>query len=164
MKMLSILEAVGEFERLALGFAAAQHEALDDAAKIVQGRAKQIIGHYQTETGPFDQWSPLAASTVQEKERLGYAPPDNPLKRTGEMQASIERSADAERAYVGSDEDKALWQEMGTHGPGVGPSGYHVPPRSFLGAAAFQLEDKVAEIVTEAAVAQIAGVSRKAIR
>lgn len=44
---------------------------------------------------------------------------------TGEMSVS--------EVLIGSDSPIALYQQDGTRGPGVGPSGWHVPPRHFLG-------------------------------
>ena len=34
---------------------------------------------------------------------------------------------------IGTDDIIGAYQQFGTYGPGVGPSGYHVPPRAFLG-------------------------------
>ncbi|HQT89701.1 MAG TPA: hypothetical protein PK677_14330 [Acidiphilium sp.] len=163
MKTLSIMDAVAEIVRAGALMVVEQHEAMEASAVLIEDRAKDIIGHYQTETGPFDVWKPLADSTRDEKQRLGYAPPDNPLLRTGEMRDSIGHDAETMRAVVGSDDDKAIWQELGTHGPNPGADGYHVPPRSFLGAAAFQKQDEVAELLGEAVVAAICGTQRKVI-
>ncbi len=160
MKTLSILEAVAEFSGMAVEYIAIQQEAMEGATKIVEARAKAIVGHYQNDTGPFDPWRDLADSTIADKERKGYAPPDNPLLRTGDMRESITHDASPTRGIVGSDEDIALWQELGTHGPNPGPDGYHVPPRSFLGAAAFQKQDQVAELIADAAVSVFTGTKR----
>ncbi len=155
MSVFSLFDIAAEFEVMSLAIVEEQQESLEKSAKVVEDRAKEIIGHYQADTGPFDQWRPLAADTLAEKERLGYAPPDNPLLRTGEMRDSIEHTVEARRALVGSNNDIAVYQELGTHGPNPGPDGYHVPPRSFLGAAAFQKEAEVAELLGDITLEQV---------
>ena len=155
MSVFSLFDIAAEFEVMSLAIVEEQQESLEKAAQIVEKRAKEIIGHYQTDTGPFDQWRALAESTLSEKKRLGYAPPDNPLLRTGEIRESIEHTVEARRALIGSNNDIAVYQELGTHGPNPGPDGYHVPPRSFLGAAAFQKETEVEEILGDAIIEQV---------
>lgn len=135
---MNILDAVAEFERLALAVGIQSKADMDAAAKIIQDEAKAMIGEYQTGIAPFKDWPQLAARTMDDKMLGGYAPPDNPLLRTGEMRDSIERDADIGHAVVGSNDDVAVWQELGTHGPNPGGDGYHVPPRSFLGGAAMR--------------------------
>lgn len=125
--------------------ALAQHIAdkalLTRAATVVQIEAKRKIGAYQPGAGPFAPWAPLADSTVAEKERLGYVgqvSDDDPLLRTGGMRDSIEKNADAAEAFVGSDDDKAVWQELGTR---------RIPPRSFLGSAAVEKTPEILRIM-----------------
>lgn len=119
---------------------------LDRAAKVVQHRAKKIIGHYQVETGPFAPWAPLAASTRAEKARLGFGPPDNPGLRTGGMRESIDRAVEDHEAVVGSNDENLVYFELGTS---------KQPPRSVLGAAAFQEAHTVAEIMGKGFVARV---------
>lgn len=114
------------------------HRELDKAARIVQRRAKKDIGHYQQNTGPFASWAPLAASTIADKQRQGYAPPDSPLLREGNLRDSIERRVEGNEAVVGSDSEVAVFQELGTQ---------TIPPRSFLGVAAFQEAEAVAHVL-----------------
>jgi len=129
----------------------AMREGLERAARVVEAEAKSEIGHYQTAAGPFVAWAPLAPITVDQKERLGYAPPDNPLLRSGAMRASIEHTVTQGMAVVGSTSDIAVYQELGTK---------TVPSRSFLGAAAARKSEEVAEIlgafVTKALIGQAA--------
>ena len=114
---------------------------LERAAQVVEAEAKAEIGTYQDQAGPFAAWAQLADSTLADKERLGYAPPDNPLLRTGEMRDSIEHTVEMEgvagTAYVGSDNPIAEYQELGTE---------RIPPRSFLGGALFRKQDEVVQI------------------
>ncbi|HQT38365.1 MAG TPA: hypothetical protein PK231_02995, partial [Acidocella sp.] len=90
----------------------AVHEGLEKAAQVVETRAKDIIGHYQQESGPFDAWRELADSTKADRVQQGYSE-NEPLLRSGDMRESIEHSTDGSKAVVGSDDDKALWMEMG---------------------------------------------------
>lgn len=139
--MLSLKQFGQVFDRIVERVEAderAKHRALEKGAKIIERRAKEVIGHYQHNTGPFHEWVDLKQSTVDEKERLGFAPPDNPLLRTGKMRASIEHTVKGDEAHIGSNDDVAVFQELGTH---------TIPPRSFLGVAAFQTAPEVARVV-----------------
>lgn len=148
MGLLSLATAMERIERSALAMEEMEHRVLTEAAKAIQKGAKEQIGHYLTEDdGKFGSWLPLAESTVEDKEKQGYAPPDNPLLREGDMRESIEYTVSGAEAQIGSNSDIALWQELGTRGPGVSASGYHVPPRSFLGSTAFRLKDKIGQQV-----------------
>jgi hypothetical protein len=77
------------------------------------------------------------------KIELGYAPPDNPLLREGDLRASygskVEQTTMGVTGYVGSDSDIAVWQELGTSN-----AKHPIPPRSVLGRAAFVKGDAVA--------------------
>lgn len=104
--------------------------------------AKGYIGEYQAAAGPVPAWPPLAESTVTQKIRLGYAPPDNPLLRTGEMRDSITTEIEGLVGAVGSDSKIALYQEMGTS---------KMPPRPFLARAVWEhiptLQNEMEEVV-----------------
>jgi hypothetical protein len=54
-----------------------------------------------------------------------------PLLETGEMRASIEWNAEGKEGHVGSNNDKAVWLELGT---------VRIPP--FLKGAAMRMEGK----------------------
>lgn len=87
---------------------AAQHHALAEGAQIVLEEARSYPGEYQT------GWPALAEVTKARREAAGHAP-DEPLKVTGELQASYRsKVTDAHHAAVGSDSDKAIWTELGT--------------------------------------------------
>jgi hypothetical protein len=94
---------------------------LDKVGELAQTMAAAYIGHYQP------GWAPLAESTIADKAAHGFAVPA-PLLRTGEMRDSIKRELDPVglEVVVGSNDLKALWQELGTS---------RIPPRSFLGSA-----------------------------
>ena len=96
--------------------------------------AKGFIGHYQA------GWAPLKPSTIADKTKKGFAPPDNPLLRTGDMRGSIDGKAEATsygaEGAVGSESKIALYQEMGTS--------RGIPPRPFLATAMMHSQEKAA--------------------
>lgn len=111
-------------------------ELMGDLATMAKG----FIGHYQ------DGWAPLKPATVEDKEKKGFAPPDNPLLRTGEMWSSITFEVEMKgfglvEGIVGSDSKVALDQEIGV----VRAKG-SLPPRPFL-ALAMMRSYSLAEIV-----------------
>ena len=74
-------------------------------------------------------------TTKADRASQGY-PEDEPLLRSGEMRDSIEHTVGKEEAQIGSNNDKAVWQELGTE---------HIPPRSFLGGA---MAESVPDIIS----------------
>ena len=64
------------------------------------------------------------------------------------MRDSIEHQVHGDEANVGSNDDKAVWQELGTD---------KIPPRSFLGGAAVELEPKIQREIGLAYVAHLSG-------
>jgi HK97 gp10 family phage protein len=144
---MSLLGFIEHLARATMEMHVAEHRALERAAKIVQKEAKEEIGHYQEEAGPFVHWAELAESTKEDRVRQGFAE-DEPLLRTGEMRDSIEYRVVEREAVVGSDSPIAEYQELGTT---------HIPPRSFLGGAAFRKAEEVAKIVGAAPVIALVG-------
>jgi phage gpG-like protein len=145
---LTIPEFLGKLAAMVAHEQHAAHAAMDRAATLVQDEAKQEIGTYQGAAGPFVAWAPLADSTLADKERHGYAPPDNPLLRTGEMRDSIERTVEPHEAAIGSDSEIAVYQELGTA---------TIPARSFLGGAGFRMAPHVAHLIGASAVQELIG-------
>jgi phage gpG-like protein len=115
---------------LKIALPTAEHVALERAAVIVETEAKRVLGTHDY------GWPPLAASTIASK-----ATGDSPLLETGEMRDSIEHNVDGRSAFVGSDNDKALWHELGTS---------RVPPRPFLSGALAHKEADVVKAIGEA--------------
>ena len=111
--------------------AATSHEAekggLEEAAQIIETEAKRVIGTYDY------GWTPLADSTVAHK-----ANGNTPLLETGEMRDSIEHVTHGREAEIGSNSDKAVWQELGTS---------RIPARSFLAGAAVHKGKEVAHAI-----------------
>lgn len=109
-------------------------------ATAAQERAQAKIGHYQQGIEAFPAWAPLADSTLAEKRRLGFAPPDNPLLRTGELRESIEKRVDrlAGQAQVGSNSDVMVYQELGTK---------TIPPRPVLGPTGAEVMQTIEKLI-----------------
>jgi phage gpG-like protein len=148
MREFNILEALVKMAQIAIDVEEATHKALERASVVVEKEAKAAIGDYQPEAGPFAEWAQLADSTLADKEKLGYAPPDNPLVREGDLRDSIGHVVSGHEAAIGSNSDVAVYQELGTR---------CMPPRSFLGGAAVRKEGEIVEILGEGAVAGLIG-------
>lgn len=101
---------------------------LEVVAISIEEEAKKEIGKYQEQKGSFPEWQELAESTIKEKERLGYGPPDNPLLRTGEMRDSIKHEVMGHEAIIGSNSPIIGYHEYGTS---------KMPARPVIGPAAF---------------------------
>jgi hypothetical protein len=124
-------------------------KAVSHCAKLVEKEAKAEIGTYQEQAGPFIAWPELAESTKSDRVNQGY-PEDEPLLRTGEMRDSIGTtiSTDGMEAQIGSNDDKAVWQELGTE---------HIPPRSFLGGAMVRKLPEIKETLGRAVYSALIG-------
>lgn len=138
--------------RLALLGEEVSHRITERGAKIIQKDAKKRMGIYQAATGPFNTWASLADSTMAARELAGY-PPDEPLLVTGELRESIEISQHGNEAVIGSSSDIALYQELGTEKGGQ----QGIPPRPFLGPAAFEAKLPISEIAAKTIIAWVAG-------
>ena len=125
----------------------ALHHGLDAVAKKIEATAKEEIGVYQPEVGPFQEWAPLADSTENEKARLGYAV-DAPLLRDGTLRDSIKHEVAGLEAVVGSESDIAAYQEFGTD---------KIPPRPFIGPAAFRNKENIEKMIGGAVVTGLIG-------
>lgn len=125
----------------------AEHQILESAAVMVEKRAKEKIGEYQEQVGPFIAWPELAESTKADRAKQGYTE-DEPLLRSGEMRDSIEHTVQGNVAQIGSNSDIAVYQELGTE---------HIPPRSFLGGAAAETVPTLLEMTGKAMVATLVG-------
>jgi HK97 gp10 family phage protein len=148
MPDMNLLQFIAHLAGASMRIERETNKALERAARLVEAEAKAAIGDYQPEAAPFAAWAQLADVTVAEKEKLGYAPPDNPLLRTGELRDSIDHAVGDKEAVVGSNSPVAEYQELGTR---------HIPPRSFLGGAAVRKGPEVAEILGSATVMALVG-------
>lgn len=124
-----------------------EHKALEKCAVLIEKDAKAQIGYYQGVVGPFQDWAPLAESTEAEKARKGYAL-DAPLLRDGTLRDSIEHEVVDREAVIGSKSDIAYYQEFGTA---------TIPPRPFIGPAAFKNKKNIQHILGAAIVEGVTG-------
>lgn len=149
MMEFSLTGFAAHLGRLVIAEAIETEHALETVARIVEKEAKAEIGHYQSAAGPFVAWAELADSTKEDRAKHGF-PENDPLLRTGEMRDSIEHTVHGHEADIGSNDDKAVWQELGTA---------TIPPRSFLGGAAFRKEHEVVEHIGADTFAYLCGAS-----
>jgi len=134
MREFTLTSMAGFLTELAVAMPMAEEAALKKAAALVEDEAKAEIGTYQGAAGPFAAWPSLADETIARKENG-----DTPLLESGEMRDSIGTVVSGHEAHVGSDDDKAVWQELGTS--------RGIPPRSFLGGAAVRKSPEVRDAI-----------------
>ena len=137
-----MMDVMGLMEALSAGKMVLEvNSGLDLCARLIENTAKEEIGHYQAEHGPFPAWAPLADSTMREKTRLGYTgrlSADDPLYRTGEMRDSIEHRTEDLEAEIGTDSEIAPYHEFGTS---------KMPPRPFLGPSLVRNKENIEKII-----------------
>jgi hypothetical protein len=119
---------------------------VEEACKIVQKKAKAAIGK------DHEMWPPLAESTISDKQHHGFPTP-KPLLRTGELRDSIQYVVHGVEGAVGSDLERAVWQELGTS---------RIPPRSFLVSSAIASEDRIHRMAAATTIAALSGLGHGA--
>lgn len=124
------------------------HRGLERCAIAIENTAKSEFGKYQPAVGPFQEWAPLAESTIADKEDGGFSPPDNPLLRTGEMRDSIDHEVHHLEAVVGATDEKMVFHEFGTS---------KMPARPVFGPAAFRNKERIKRILGAAMVEGLMG-------
>jgi phage gpG-like protein len=112
------------------------HAIVARACEMVCAEAKRVIGE------GYPEWPALQPETLARKMM------NTPLLETGEMRDSIEWNAAGNEGHVGSNNDKAVWHELGT---------LRIPPRSFLMGAAVHMEPKIHKMAAKAVMAVLAG-------
>jgi phage gpG-like protein len=127
---MNLLEAIARFAAAQAAVKAAEHESLEAAAQMVENRAKGYIGH------PHAWWPPLTDETLKRKDGV-----NTPLLESGAMRNSIEHTVEFPSAFVGSNSDTAVFQELGTS--------RGLPPRSFLGHAAMESGEEIAKMTAK---------------
>lgn len=126
-------------EMTLLGFAAmltravahiprAQADVMEKAALVIEKEAKRVLGTYDY------GWAPLSPITVARK-----AKGDTPGLETGGMRDSVQHGSTKDELRVGSNDDKAVWFELGTS--------RGQPPRPFLSGALAEKLPEVEEII-----------------
>jgi phage gpG-like protein len=115
----SLKAFAAHIERLAVASPVTLHETVVVACRVVERKAKDLIGH------PQDQWPPLADRTIADKQRLGFTAKDDysPLLRTGDLRDSISFEVEGLKGVVGSTDQVMVYHEFGTK---------NMPPRSVL--------------------------------
>ena len=131
-----------------LGFVAHLHALEQDMHElgpaIVARACEMVAAHVKKQFGKqHELWPELKPETIARKLHG-----NTPLLETGELRASIEWTASGLEGQVGSNNDKAVWHELGTS---------HVPPRSFLASSAISMEERVHKMAERAVVAVLMG-------
>jgi hypothetical protein len=141
MKTFTLTGFASFLATLPLEIEHADHRALEKAARIVEEEAKDIIGTYRY------GWPQLAQSTQEDRVSKGF-PANEPLLRTHAMRDSIEHVSDHKEACIGSNLDRAVFQELGT---------VKIPPRSFLAGALQHKADEVVGVIGREIVGALIG-------
>ena len=134
--VMSILEFVAKTKAIQHDLQELGPAIVAKACEMVCTEAKRVIGE------GYDFWPALKPETLARKMMA------TPLLETGELRASIEWQSHGLEGTVGSNNDKAVWQELGTS---------RIPPRSFLMGAAQHMEDKIHKMAGRAVMAVLAG-------
>ena len=127
---MNLLEAIARIAVAEANVKMAEHEALEAAAQMVENRAKGYLGH------PHDWWPPLSPATLKRKDNV-----NSPELESGAMRDSIEHTVEFPSAFVGSNSDIAVLQELG--------SSRNLPPRSFLAHAAMESGPEIAKLTAK---------------
>jgi DNA-directed RNA polymerase subunit H (RpoH/RPB5) len=112
----------------------AEHEALKEAAVIVENEAKRVIGTYDY------GWPQLAQSTQDDRVAQGFSA-NEPGLRSEAMRDSIEHTVVGHEAQIGSNDDHLVYFELGTS---------KQPPRSDLAGAAIAKEKEIVAAIGSA--------------
>ncbi|WP_042298954.1 hypothetical protein [Paraburkholderia kururiensis] len=122
------------------------HAGLERVAAHIERTAKEEIGKYQPQVGPFDAWPELADATKEDRLAHGFTEND-PLLRSGEMRDSIGRTVRGLEAEIGSTSDIMVYQELGTVN-----AAHPIPPRPVLGPAAVRAGPVIRKVLIGALV------------
>ena len=101
------------------------HEALTEAAELIEQEAKASLGEYQAQAGPFEAWQPLAPSTQEARTRAGY-PLTSRCLSLARYETPLGHQVEGHEAEIGTPMREGVYLELGTR---------MMPPRSFLGRA-----------------------------
>lgn len=161
---MNISQFIAKLVAIDIAVKAAEKSGLKAAGKIIEHEAKAEIGHYQSAVGPLPAWAPLSSATldgfehpqagwIEGKLDQGYG--EDPLLREGHLRESISSGLENDHtAVVGSNDENAVWQELGTP-----DAMYPTPPRSFLERAAIVKGEAAAEQVGARVVWAIRGLA-----
>ena len=139
---------VSHLAKLPAEIAVAEKAGLTTATHLLRDKAKESLGEYQDAVGPLPAWAELAASTQAERSLQGYTPND-PLLRSGALRDSIQAEVtDDPIGRVYTENEHAAELEFGT---------VRMPPRPFMGGAAFRHGEEAADEVGKAVAGAFAG-------
>jgi phage gpG-like protein len=138
MSVFSLAEFAAKLVASDVNLKVAETEVIAKGCAMVAERAKDIVGV------PQSGWPPLSPETLKRKNGI-----NTPLLETGELRDSITWNSDATEGYVGSNNPKAIWQELGTS--------RGIPPRPFITRAAVQMEGEVDKMAERAVAAAFEG-------
>jgi phage gpG-like protein len=136
MTVYSILGFVAKLGAIEADLHLTESAIVAKACQMVAAEAKRVLGE------GYPEWPALQPETLARKMGPG------PLLETGEMRASIEWNAEGNEGFVGSNNDKAVWHELGTS---------RIPPRPFLMGAAMRMEPLIHAMAAKAVMAVMAG-------
>jgi phage gpG-like protein len=134
--VMTLIEAAAKFSAIGRDMETLGPAIIARACEMVCAEAKRVIGE------GYPEWPALQPETLARKMMA------TPLLETGEMRASIEWQAHGLEGAVGSNNDKAVWHELGTS---------RIPPRSFLVGAAVHMGPKIEKLAARAVMAVMAG-------
>jgi hypothetical protein len=103
--MMTLKQLAARLEAMAAKAAVAPEVAAARLAPVMIATAKEVIGTHVLRD--------LMESTQAERVRLGFTPND-PLKRTGSFQDTIEGGALGPVAFAGTNDPRGEWFEFGT--------------------------------------------------
>ncbi len=95
----------------------ARHAGVARAAKLIEDKAKAVIGTYDY------GWPELDDATKEDRVRQGFTA-NEPELRSGALKASIGHVAEGDHAVIGSADKNAVFAELGTS---------RAPPRPIFG-------------------------------
>jgi hypothetical protein len=134
--MMSLLTAAAKFGSMKRDMDNIGPAIVAKACAMVCAEARRVLG-----VG-YPEWPALSPATLADKMGPG------PLLETGELRDSIQWTSHGLEGTVGSDNDKAVWHELGTA---------KIPARSFLVGAALHMSDKIHTMAGKAVVAVLGG-------
>lgn len=147
MADMSLAGFIGHLAGFQARLHASQWKAFNRVGRMVQSEAVREVGTYQDGAAPFVAWAELADSTKADRVALGFTEND-PGLRTGGMRDSYQYKAEHDGVTIGSDDDKAVWFELGTD---------KQPPRSVLGMAVVHKEKQIEHALGAAVVSALVG-------
>jgi phage gpG-like protein len=133
----SLASAAAHFTILNAQMHHVERVILTEACKMIAKRAKDSMG-----TDGYN-WTPLSPNTKKTQPGM--------LKESGELRDSIHWNVSGNEGHVGSNNGKAVWQELGTSGP------HPIPPRSFLVASAQHEEHAITKMAGQTIASMVGG-------